>query len=377
MNKLGGHRRQRAPDATAPLFSVSVDGLRCHRRLLANVVMKGAMSRQHPRLLGVVSLLAASGFLFFACSSSSSSSVSASQACADVAAARCQIVQQCNPQGLLNTYGSLSACVSTQAASCATTLAAPDTANTPAHTEGCAQATPSQSCDDYFLGIEPAACTPPTGPFDAGSACAVSGQCATSYCLIPKTAACGTCAEPPGAGDSCVNNSCGPGFLCDSPDSTPTICVAPVAASGACNDSSECAPGLTCIGYTNSALGACVALATTAGASCDLADGGSNCDSHLGLYCNSELGKICAVVATASATQPCGRIDGGVIDCLADSFCVRPQSSLAGTCVAPAADGDACDTANGPICLTPSRCVLTSDVGTTGICQTTNPQTCN
>lgn len=339
----------------------------------ANVSAKGAMSRQQLSLLGVVSLLASGGSLFFACSSSSSSSVTAAQACADVAAARCQIVQQCNPQGLLNTYGDLTACESTQAATCVTTLAAPDTANTPAHTEGCAQATPSQSCDDYFLGIEPAACTPPAGPFDAGSACAVSGQCATSYCLIPKTAACGTCAAAPGLGDSCLNNSCGPGFLCDSAS---FLCVTPVSASGACNDSSECAPGLTCIGNTNSALGACVALATQ-GASCDIADGGSRCDSHFGLYCNTEAGKICAVVATASASQQCGTVDGGVIDCLADSFCQKPVDTAAGTCVAPAAEGAACDTANGPICAVPSRCVLTSAGGTTGTCQTTNPQTCD
>jgi hypothetical protein len=342
-------------------------------RLLANVLVKGAMSRQRTRLASFASLLGASGFLAFACSSSNSTSVSASQACADVAAARCQKVQQCNPQGLLDTYGDLASCESTQATTCISTLAAPDTANTPAHTEGCAQAEPSQTCEDYFLGNVPSACTPPAGPRDAGSDCAVSGQCTTAYCLIPKTAACGSCDVAPGLGDSCLNNSCGSGFLCDN---TSFLCVTPIAASGACNDSSACAPGLTCIGNTPTALGACVALATLGG-SCDLADGGSRCDSRFGLYCNTEAGKICAPVATASASEACGSVDGGVIDCLADAFCQKPSDAGAGTCVAPAVDGAACDTADGPICSVPSRCVLGSVGGTTGVCQTTNPQTCN
>jgi len=259
------------------------------------------------------------------------------------------------------------------ATTCVGTLGATDTANTPVHTEGCAQATPDQTCDDYFLGNVPTACMPPSGPRDAGSDCAVSGQCATAYCLVPKTTVCGACNEPPGLGASCFNNDCGPGFLCDK---VSVLCVAPVAASGACDDSSACAPGLTCLGNTNTALGACVALATL-GASCDLANGGSRCDSRMGLYCNTVAGKICAVVATASASQVCGTVDGGVIDCLAQSFCEKPADSAAGTCVAPAGDGDACDTLNGPICTAPSRCVFTAEGGTTGLCQPPAPQGCN
>ncbi len=331
------------------------------------------MSRPSQRLSGALVVLGSSVLLVFACSSSTSSNVSAAQACADVAAARCQKVQQCNPQGLLNTYGDLSGCESTQATTCVGNLAAPDTANTPAHTEGCAQATPSQTCDDYFLGNVPSACTPPAGPRDAGSDCAVSGQCATAYCLIPRTTACGACNEAPGLGTSCFNNSCGPGFLCDN---VSFLCVAPVSASGACDDSSVCAPGLTCIGNTGTALGACVALATL-GTSCDLAHGGSRCDARSGLYCNTQAGKVCAPVATASASEACGTLDGGVIECLADAFCQKPASSTTGTCVAPAADGAPCDTVNGPICAVPSRCVLSTEGGTTGVCQTTNPQLCN
>ncbi len=328
----------------------------------------------HPskRLVAAVALLGVSGLLAFACSSSTAS-VSAAQACADVATARCQKEQQCDPQALLTTYGDLATCESTQSTTCVANLAAPDTANTPAHTEGCAQATPSQTCDDYALGNVPAACTPPAGSRDAGSDCAVSGQCATAYCLIEKTSACGVCAETPGLGASCFNTSCGPGFLCDK---VSYLCVTPVAASGACDDTSACAPGLTCLGNTATALGTCVALATL-GESCDLTDGGSRCDGRFSLYCNTEAGKVCATAATATASEACGTIDGGAVDCVGDSFCQKVGDAKVGNCVAAAADGTACDTANGPICTPPARCVLTDAGVTTGLCQPTNPQACN
>jgi hypothetical protein len=330
------------------------------------------MSRELKRLLSVVAVLGSSGWLVFACASSTN--VSAAQACSDVAAARCQKLQQCNPQALLNVYGDIATCESTQTATCVSYLAAPDTANTPAHTESCAQATPSQTCDDFALGNVPTACQPPAGPRDAGSDCAVSGQCGTAYCLILKTTTCGTCAEPPGVGASCFNNSCGPGLLCDSLSS---LCVEPLAASAACDDTSACGPGLTCIGNTATALGVCTPLETAVGASCNLADGGSRCDGRLGLYCNAEAGKVCAQVGTASTSAQCGTVDGGVIDCLADGFCQKPAGSADGTCVAPAAEGGTCDTVSGPICSRPARCVLDLEGGTTGVCHTTDPQSCN
>jgi hypothetical protein len=334
--------------------------------------MSDELQSRFQNLLRFLAVLGTSGLLVFACSSSTSN-VSATQACADVAKARCQMAQECDPQGLLNTYGALATCESTQASTCERNLAAPDTANTPSHTEGCAQAIPGESCDDYQLGNVPTACQPPAGPRDAGSDCSVSGQCATAYCLIPKTATCGTCAATPGLGDSCSNNSCGPGLLCDKVSS---LCVEPVDASGPCNDTSTCAPGLTCIGNTGTSLGACVPLAGL-GASCDLADGGSRCDARFGLYCNTPAGKVCAPVGTATASQTCGTVDGGVIDCLQDSFCQKSEGSTVGTCVAPAAEGAPCDTLNGPICATPARCVLTVEGSTTGLCHTTDPATCN
>ena len=120
-----------------------------------------------------------------------------------------------------------------------------------------------------------------------------------------------------------------------------------------------------------------MALATL-GQSCDLTDGGSRCDSRFGLYCNTAAGKVCQPAATATATQPCGTLDGGAVDCVDGSFCQKATAEAkVGTCLAPAQDGTACDTANGPGCTLPSRCVLTDAGATSGVCQTTNPQTCN
>jgi hypothetical protein len=316
------------------------------------------------------------GSLLLGCCIGCSSDVSSvtAQACNDVAAARCQQMQKCNPQGLSNTYGDLTTCESRQSATCVSNLAAPQTANTPAHTEACAVAVPGESCSDFELGNVASACMPPAGPRAAGSACSVSGQCASAYCLIPRTEACGICSPAPTVGASCANNGCGPGLLCDN---TTLQCVTPVAIAGSCVNSSVCAPGSTCLGNTPTAPGTCVALLESVGASCDVPDGGTRCDGRQGLYCNVPEGRVCARIANAASTQECGTVDGGVIDCSAGGFCQTLGTSKSGTCVAPGGDGAACDTDVGPGCAVPARCVLAVVGGTSGTCQTTTPSVCN
>lgn len=305
---------------------------------------------------------------------SSSSGVSPEQACANLASARCQKMQQCNPQGIVNVYGDLATCESRQSATCVSNLAAPQTAANASHTEDCAQATPGEVCSDFELGNVPPACQPLAGPRAAGNPCSVNAQCASAFCLIPKTSSCGVCAPQPVVGSSCANNGCGPGLVCDANTS---LCANPVGSGGACDDSSVCGPGFTCLGNTATATGSCVALASTVGAACDVADGGTRCDGRQGLYCNVPEGRKCDRVADATATFACGTIDGGVIDCTGGAFCQRPGSSRSGICVAPASENAPCDEVNGPTCSTPARCVLTTVGGTTGTCVTTNPSVCN
>jgi len=332
------------------------------------------MRREIVSVLLGCSIAGLGGALLSSACSSGSSTLTAQQACADVAAARCQKMEQCNPQGLINTYGDLSTCETKQSATCVDNLAAPQTANTPSHTEACAQAFPSISCSDNELGNVPPACQPPAGPRANGSPCSVPGQCASAYCIIARTAACGVCGAAPVVGSSCVNNACGPGLLCS--DVT-NLCVAPVASGGSCADNSVCAPGTGCIGNSPTAAGTCLALATTQGAACDPNDGGPRCDGRLGLYCNVPEGRICDRIVNAAPTQECGTVDGGVIDCIAGGFCQRLDGGRSGTCIAPVGNGLDCDTTDGPTCAVPARCVLSIVGGTSGTCQTTNPAVCN
>jgi hypothetical protein len=58
---------------------------------------------------------------------------------------------------------------------------------------------------------------------------------------------------------------------------------------------------------------------------------------------------------------------GLLIGCAAGGGCY-PVGGMTQTCLAPAADGAACDTVNGPGCLTPAKCV-TAGSATTGTCQ--------
>ncbi len=334
------------------------------------------MQREFRRFLVLCSVVGVSAVVASsACSGSNgTANVTAGQACADVAAARCQKMQSCNPQGIVNTYGDLTTCEATQSATCVTNLAAPQTANTPSRTEECAQATPGETCSDFEVGNLATPCMPPVGPRASGSPCAVSGQCATAFCLIEKTASCGVCAAAPAVGASCANNGCGPGLVCDS---ATQLCATPVASGGTCDDSSVCTPGLTCVVPASADAGTCVPLATSVGAHCDVTDGGARCDGRLGLYCNVPEGRVCDHVGNAAATFACGTIDGGVIDCTAGAFCQRPGTSRSGICIAPALEGKPCDTVNGPTCIAPARCVLSSAGGTTGTCVTTNPAVCN
>jgi hypothetical protein len=306
--------------------------------------------------------------------SSSSGAVSIEQACADLASARCQKMQTCNLQGIVNAYGDLTSCESRQTATCVTNLGAPQSANSASHTEDCAQAIPAEACSDFELGNVAPACQPPPGPRAVGTPCSVNAQCASAFCLFPKTSTCGTCATAPAVGASCANNGCGPGLVCDSHTQ---LCAMPVGSGGGCDDSSVCAPGLTCIGNTATDSGTCVALATSVGAACDLADAGTRCDGRLGLYCNVREGRRCDRIGEATPTLACGTIDGGLIDCSAGAFCQFSGFPPSGICIAPDSEGLPCDTLNGPLCSVPARCVLSDVGGTTGTCRTTDPAACN
>jgi hypothetical protein len=125
-------------------------------------------------------------------------------------------------------------------------------------------------------------------------------------------------------------------------------------------------------------MGTCTADATTVGAACDSAHKAmASCNGNMGLACiptaaGSTVGK-CATITLAMAGQPCGAMgtpETGFADCTAGGMCVNKG------CVAPAADGAACDSALGPPCLNPAKCVPTA-AGTAGTCVVPDATMCH
>ena len=192
---------------------------------------------------------------------------SASQACADWAAARCQRYDACS-DALYNQihYGSEAACVTASVQTCAIGLAATGTAATAETFEACAQALPTESCAD-FLGDNPvSACAALAGTLAIGAPCIGSSQCQSTYCAIPQYATCGVCAAVPAAGSPCVVTAeCGArgGLAC-----AEGVCVAYGGANASCSGAAPCGIGFDCVGAKKTAPGTCQPTVTTVGATC-------------------------------------------------------------------------------------------------------------
>jgi hypothetical protein len=126
-------------------------------------------------------------------------------------------------------------------------------------------------------------------------------------------------------------------------------------------------------------MGTCMQAGTTVGATCDpRTRTGPGCEGALGLYCNAMMLK-CASETFAAANAACGTntTDGSVTGCSGGGQCVGATATAMGTCKAPAADGQACDTTNGPPCLAPARCVTGGGTATTGTCQLNDAAMCH
>jgi hypothetical protein len=313
-----------------------------------------------------------------------SSSISAQQACADLAHATCSARDSCS-NNFLNPrdYGTEAVCEARTGSSCVAGLAVPDTAATPESREACAQAFGSgiESCLDLFEDNPAPACEAPTGGGATGESCSVPAQCASMFCAVADNQVCGTCQPQPTAGATCtVNTDCGRDLGCAIGSGATGVCAAWVAQGSACLTGVEpCAPQLACMGDnpTTSTHGTCVPTVAGVGSACD----GSRkdappCDGDLGLACipsgtGTTIG-TCQMVSLVGVGETCGSLGGppttGIADCAAGGLCVKGSASdRTGTCVAPAADGAPCDSVLGPPCLLPAKCVPTT-AGTAGTC---------
>lgn len=303
-----------------------------------------------------------------ACSSSSTTTPPTNaQACSDYANALCKLYSQCSDgYYVTQQYGDLTTCVSRYQSNCVARLALPS-AQSATTTDACAQALPTESCENLYGNNLSAICRPPDGGVATASVCTVSAQCQTAFCAIPKNELCGNCAEPPVAGDDCSVFPCGPGLICLRATMT---CGIQASDGGGCLGEGDCQYGFACLDHFGDG-GLCVPTAAV-GAMCDLERlSGEVCPSRLGLYCmRAADGGICATFSQVDAGEPCGNVAGVGTTCLQSGSCQKSEPDAGeGICLASASDGTACDSDGGPQCLPLSRCVPSSDAGTPGTCQ--------
>jgi len=324
----------------------------------------------------------------FGCSSStvvegSTGGATSSDPCVDLAKASCAERDTCtNGVANLVRYGDVGTCEARSQLSCAHVLTAPNTGATNATVEACAASYATETCADWLSGAATMACLPQAGSVANGKACAFNSQCASTYCATGRDVACGVCAELPKVGDDCsaTGECANRGLQCVSGTQK---CAAPVAKDGACDSDNPCASGLSCVGSKqgqNPTKGACLLAGTMVGAACDpKRQTAARCENALGLVCDGTTNK-CVAAAMAAAGEPCGNVSGVRTACKAGGQCVLPAgmsgAQAEGTCVAPAADGAACDTNAGPPCLSPAKCVVSADGGTLGTCAVADPSKC-
>ena len=323
-----------------------------------------------------------------------SPTITASQACADVVHALCEKRDACsNDFDNDHTYGSEALCESRLMGPCVSDLAAAGTGATAESRELCALDYPmaDSTCLDLYDNDPTAACTPPAGTGATDSACGVSAQCASTYCAIAQNNVCGTCQPLPAAGATCaVDADCGRNLACAiAVGATTGTCAAYVAVSGSClTGTNVCEGGTQCVGevLATSTPGTCQPAGATVSAACD----GSRkteagCSTELGLACipsgsGTTIG-TCQPIALAAADAPCGSLGTPITSfavCIAGGLCVKALAAdKAGTCVAPAADGAACDSVLGPPCLGPSKCVPTNAGSTAGTCTVPDATQCH
>jgi hypothetical protein len=261
-------------------------------------------------------------------------------------------------------------CEAIDSAICLANLTSPSSGATIASVEGCAEALPKWMCSDYlFVQNTPPACEPQSGLLAINAPCGTHSQCRSSFCAVAPGAACGTCAPQPAVGDSCAHlASCGANLTCVAATQK---CQQFAQVGGSCMPGTPCIDGLTCVGYSASSgtPGTCQRAVITSGTACNFL--GAGCDLFSGLACNAQT-LVCGTAQVASTGAACGLVANQMALCAASGDCTG------GVCAAAPGLGDPCDLANGPACVTATRCVVSKDGdgGTRGTCQVPNGAAC-
>jgi hypothetical protein len=301
--------------------------------------------------------------LAVACSPPDLGTVQAEPACRAYASAICSQTHTCSPSLFELRWPDFSTCTQYTAINCINSTIAPSSGETVTSLQNCTNALQANAweCSDLYANINPpTACAPPAGSLPNGSVCAKSAQCQSGYCGADTGVTCGKCAAPPAPGTACQASAfCGLGSYCNDQN----VCMAHAVANAACSSHQTCVPGYNCVSNV------CTQGQPTEGAQCGVA-GAATCSEIAGLDCNYQT-QACAPMLIVAANQPCNSVLFGQMY----SHCGGGAQCSNGFCTATAALGQPCDTAAGPFCISPARCIATN--GTAGTCTITDATTCN
>ncbi len=199
------------------------------------------------------------------------------------------------------------------------------------------------SCDELYAYFNRGtdACTATLyGDLEVGEPCITPYECSTSACYVAPGATCGTCRPAAGEGEACddVETLCGPYLDC-----VHGACEHRRPLGEECDDDTElCESGLACVG------GEC-GEPIAEGDPCDANALTYECAQ--GTYCGF-VSETCEAMTAEGLGGECGILDDGRLGLCADGLrCHIDDAQYHGTCIAPAADGDACSP-NAPILLT-------------------------
>jgi hypothetical protein len=144
-----------------------------------------------------------------------------------------------------------------------------------------------------------------------------------------------------------------------------------------CAPGQPCTPGNECVGENpgTGVSGTCKLAVESLGGACSSST--NECDFVAGLTCNTQTlqcvaaqfvgaGQPCNYVASASQTMYCG---GG-------AKCIAATPGAEGSCASTSPVGGPCDLAAGPECVSPSRCIVGPDGGTSGTCLVADATMC-
>lgn len=263
-------------------------------------------------------------------------------ACAALAKANCAKFGSCAPFLRDTLFTDEATCVARGTIACKSEFSAAEAAKTnAAKLASCATWYGTATCGDILNEALPTECRPDPGTLAEGKACGSDAQCVSTFCKKDTAADCGVCAAKVPAGGDCVASACGDGLAC-----LGGKCRTPGAEGAACSDMQPCGALLSC---NNMKCGAPAKI----GEACSGA--GDSCDITVGALC-SPFSNKCEAIKAAKAGEACGFISNAFVLCTGGATCNTGMMTM-GTCVAPAADGAACDKAKSIGCLSGANCV--------------------